>query len=174
MVATHTQRGRTSMATATARSMGWVVPHWLPEHVDATRGSIPACAGEPWSGIPYRTVGRIYPRVCGGTISPRSWRICLMGLSPRVRGNPHIHPHTGIRLRSIPACAGEPRSEPRPHWPSGVYPRVCGGTVTPSVAVVIVMGLSPRVRGNPPSPCPTGRRSGSIPACAGEPSAGPR
>ena len=30
-------------------------------------------------------------------------------------------------------------------------------------------GLSPRVRGNPPGPAPTPRRTRSIPACAGEP-----
>ena len=30
-----------------------------------------------------------------------------------------------------------------------VYPRACGATVALSVSVVMVSGLSPRVRGNP-------------------------
>ena len=30
-------------------------------------GSIPACAGEPWPTLPEPVIGRVYPRVCGGT-----------------------------------------------------------------------------------------------------------
>ena len=49
--------------------------------------SIPACAGEPAAAASSRSRSRVYPRVCGGTIS---WRLNSMyssGLSPRVRGN---------------------------------------------------------------------------------------
>ena len=31
-------------------------------------------------------------------------------------------------VRSIPACAGEPRAGAVPAIPNAVYPRVCGGT----------------------------------------------
>ena len=55
---------------------------------------------------------------------------------------------------------------------SRVYPRVCGGTVRPSVVVVIVMGLSPRVRGNLDFAGGVCVGIGSIPACAGEPGKG--
>ena len=70
----------------------------------------------------------VYPRVCGGTPSPRhcksQWavypRVCggtpslvcgfhsAIGLSPRVRGNLVIILLGRIVRRSIPACAGEP------------------------------------------------------------------
>ena len=50
-------------------------------------------------------------------------------------------------LRSIPACAGEPRRHARLHGRGRVYPRVCGGTASQAA-----------VPGHP-------RRS--IPACAG-------
>ena len=32
-------------------------------------GSIPACAGEPRQVVAYTHLGRVYPRVCGGTYS---------------------------------------------------------------------------------------------------------
>ena len=93
------------------------------------------------------------------------------GLSPRVRGNRLPIPVSYVERRSIPACAGEPA--PHQATPSGykVYPRVCGGTSTILADSSTRCGLSPRVRGNPhrsPSPRSAG---GSIPACAGEPSA---
>ena len=52
---------------------------------------------------------------------------------------------------------------------STVYPRVCGGTAIPLVLVVSVLGLSPRVRGNRSNRRNQDVASGSIPACAGEP-----
>ena len=74
---------------------------------DAGR-SIPACAGEPMVGLPIITLGKVYPRVCGGT----GRRLCRnrgnRGLSPRVRGNPSSIPAAPRPRRSIPACAGEP------------------------------------------------------------------
>ena len=130
--------------------------------------SIPACAGEP--GTPSRAprCGEVYPRVCGGTHPGASGADRGMGLSPRVRGNPaHSRPRRR-RARSIPACAGEPPLAPlcicaplvyprvcggtpqcrqiRP--PPAVYPRVCGGTVLLAPPVFVLVGLSPRVRGN--------------------------
>ena len=115
----------------------------------------------------------------------------VRSLSPRVRGNPKHLPWREPPDESIPACAGEPRSASRSRSSSRVYPRVCGGTFVPGrpgrpgrvyprvcggthdghVQPPGVAGLSPRVRGNPrrANPCRAGR--GSIPACAGEPSA---
>ena len=50
-----------------------------------------------------------------------------------------------------------------------VYPRVCGGTKVRLVAVEKFNGLSPRVRGNRVGSAFVAGRTGSIPACAGEP-----
>ena len=132
-------------------------------------GSIPACAGEPPRRRKRQITVRVYPRVCGGTASAFLRRRRSSGLSPRVRGNRAGHPVAGARRGSIPACAGEPGKRVTLFALIEVYPRVCGGTVQWPGAPSKSDGLSPRVRGNP-----TGRffwtgASGSIPACAGEP-----
>ena len=132
-------------------------------------GSIPACAGEPESGISRRVSSGVYPRVCGGTRSHGRGPQWVAGLSPRVRGNlPGPH-RAGERLGSIPACAGEPAPGRLPSRHPGVYPRVCGGTGAVVGTIRNGQGLSPRVRGNPRRAAAPGARPGSIPACAGEP-----
>ena len=113
--------------------------------------------------------GRVYPRVCGGTVQAAPQGILAQGLSPRVRGNLATAQTKRPRLWSIPACAGEPR------WPLGwavlhrVYPRVCGGTPNSRRYTTTPVGLSPRVRGNRVAPAAADELRGSIPACAGEP-----
>ena len=90
----------------------------------------------------------VYPRVCGGArcfpapengtkgLSPRvrgspfavsSMASPALGLSPRVRGSPGVCKAKTIKARSIPACAGEPRSWCSSRSGVWVYPRVCGG-----------------------------------------------
>ena len=117
--------------------------------------SIPACAGEP---IVVIRATKVYPRVCGGTNTAlkavSNWvypRVCggttLALEAPRAR----FHIRKG---RSIPACAGEPRT-------FGNRDRLHAASP----------GLSPRVRGNPIFPLHYSAFSArSIPACAGEPS----
>ena len=134
-------------------------------------GSIPACAGEP--PHPYRAPSspRVYPRVCGGT-TIRYLRAGLGGgLSPRVRGNPLAQRLVGGGPGSIPACAGEPWARPPDHPHPAVYPRVCGGTSCERTVISGSTGLSPRVRGNRNGQNASGGLPGSIPACAGEPTA---
>ena len=94
-----------------------------------SRGSIPACAGEPWAGSPANIGREVYPRVCGGTVVALRDEWAAQGLSPRVRGNrggPKL-PQAGAG--SIPACAGEPSVHASFAPVRGVYPRVCGGTL---------------------------------------------
>ena len=96
--------------------------------------------------------------------------------------------------RSIPACTGEPRTEYETLAAHTVYPRVYGGTFFLRIWLVLVHGLSPRVRGtiflsltlctsNGLSPRVRGNRinlerrevkARSIPACTGEPGDGGR
>ena len=91
-------------------------------------GSIPACAGEPRRRWETRRTRMVYPRVCGGTLERPGAQGYAKGLSPRVRGNPgHRRCHSG-RIRSIPACAGEPGVRLMVAGIFTVYPRVCGGT----------------------------------------------
>ena len=95
--------------------------------------------------------------------------VVLRDLSPRVRGNRSSASFRTPCPRSIPACAGEPPLPELILEPMWVYPRVCGGTILTPFPVRNARGLSPRVRGNPAAPQPEPPRSGSIPACAGEP-----
>ena len=70
---------------------------------------------------------------------------------------------------SIPACAGEPLPWRRETGSLRVYPRVCGGTTDRAAFLWVVVGLSPRVRGNLGLHTQPDPANGSIPACAGEP-----
>ena len=131
--------------------------------------SIPACAGEPKNHLRPSGQRIVYPRVCGGTPRRREVSGAFTGLSPRVRGNRGLLLCDGHGQGSIPACAGEP---PRSHiclYRDRVYPRVCGGTSYSEARLNEAVGLSPRVRGNPPQGCVSLTRHRSIPACAGEP-----
>ena len=132
-------------------------------------GSIPACAGEPCGAAAPTCRGKVYPRVCGGTVGGLDELAVPPGLSPRVRGNPTTARPSARPAGSIPACAGEPGRRPRPVRRRTVYPRVCGGTNQGDVTATETGGLSPRVRGNPAAGRHGGAGIGSIPACAGEP-----
>ena len=92
--------------------------------------SIPAYAGEPPLRGDYTTCHAVYPRVCGGT-RPQSRTIYLTkGLSPRMRGNRGQCGPAIDAARSIPAYAGEPDAFQGRLYIGGVYPRVCGGTLS--------------------------------------------
>ena len=113
---------------------------------------------------------KVYPRVCGGTSHSTGPTCRFSGLSPRVRGNLEYLFIFVVIERSIPACAGEPRSLCRDRSALWVYPRVCGGTESEWNDVYGAEGLSPRVRGNLDEFLSFLRKERSIPACAGEPS----
>ena len=66
--------------------------------------------------------------MCGGTPALGLGVGYIMGLSPRVRGNPIAAADEVKAGRSIPACAGEPSSDILYPAALKVYPRVCGGT----------------------------------------------
>ena len=143
-------------------------PHERPRQ--AGPRSIPACAGEPARPARSASAPRVYPRVCGGTTPFWAGLSALSGLSPRVRGNPNRPDRAHRCGRSIPACAGEPDWGTARPYSVGVYPRVCGGTRYRVEGRWRYQGLSPRVRGNLLLWSVRGLHSGSIPACAGEPS----
>ena len=135
------------------------------------QGSIPACAGEPIAWAVRRRARAVYPRVCGGTAHLDIQVVPSNGLSPRVRGNPGLLTPASVSAGSIPACAGEPSSKRGWSVRTTVYPRVCGGTPAGRTQTPAEYGLSPRVRGNQQRPQRNQQCPGSIPACAGEPSA---
>ena len=131
--------------------------------------SIPARAGEPEELRTPTVVSKVYPRACGGTRNSTHSGPLDCGLSPRVRGNLQVA-HVGLLVRrSIPARAGEPSTTRPPPMANLVYPRACGGTGIGAQWAVPVLGLSPRVRGNPGRPGTARYGIRSIPARAGEP-----
>ena len=135
-------------------------------------GSIPASAGEP-GGQQCRFLRmRVYPRECGGTHPRLADTPLPYGLSPRVRGNPRPGWRRHLRLRSIPASAGEPIPLKTRIYARRVYPRECGGTRKRAFTESPRRGLSPRVRGNRASESESASPMRSIPASAGEPDTG--
>ncbi len=135
-------------------------------------GSIPAGAGDGREDA-GRAGGRgVYPRWCGGRTGKAPATQARSGLSPLVRGTVSLHDPRVVRHGSIPAGAGD-----GPSWRSwarlrGVYPRWCGGRSRRSWAVESASGLSPLVRGTALRARPCGGGAGSIPAGAGDGSAG--
>ena len=111
----------------------------------------------------------VYPRECGGTIAYECDTCGEWGLSPRVRGNPEKVFPPVLLEGSIPASAGEPNKPIPQASHQGVYPRECGGTVRGARWLVVVPGLSPRVRGNRVGAVHHPVEPRSIPASAGEP-----
>ena len=91
------------------------------------------------------------------------------GLSPRVRGNRERNNLVPLCGGSIPAGAGEPFRRAAYQRETRVYPRGCGGTSVTSHQILVLVGLSPRVRGNLALDVFWELGGGSIPAGAGEP-----
>ena len=130
---------------------------------------IPAQAGEPThprhpQGSPWA-----YPRAGGGTRISELASGELDGLSPRRRGNRCRDITRGRLVGPIPAQAGEPCCRPAPSRTTKAYPRAGGGTYELALGTRIYRGLSPRRRGNHRSLPDGRRRTGPIPAQAGEP-----
>ena len=131
-------------------------------------GSIPACAGETRSRRSRASCAGVHPRVCGGNMNGAAGRPAATGPSPRVRGKRGVPELPAVAGGSIPACAGETRRPVEPPGCRWVHPRVCGGNTPRTWAMLSKMGPSPRVRGKLELQTPWQSRGGSIPACAGE------
>ena len=136
---------------------------------DPHEGSIPANAGEPSRPAGGRSAPWVYPRERGGTGVTVTVGVRSKGLSPRTRGNPHLHPAVVPSDGSIPANAGDPSAVNWMPMDERVYPRERGGTVVGHGTLEAHGGLSPRTRGNPRVDGGERPRVGSIPANAGEP-----
>src|SRR4051812_36666904 len=111
-------------------------------HTTLTRHLIyPAHAGEPSNASRSRTIGRIYPRVCGGAevsanMTPYHW-----GLSPRMRGClSQPTERTGV----YPRAYGRASPTPRDLSPTQGLSRARGGAGWISVIDDQNMGVSPR------------------------------
>ena len=94
-------------------------------------GSIPAGAGEPSGSFSATCLFGVYPRGCGGAFFSFLLVLRSQGLSPRVRGSRVRICMDRAAHGSIPAGAGEPLWQGRLDSTPRVYPRGCGGAVSP-------------------------------------------
>ena len=135
----------------------------------ALRGRSPARAGEPRPSPPCRGRPRVDPRASGGALGQCHRRSLRAGRSPRERGSLAEHSVRASQIGSIPARAGEPTF--LEWWVEvvGVDPRASGGATPTGLATIAPQGRSPRERGSRGCPRSASRRTGSIPARAGEP-----
>ena len=107
----------------------------------------------------------MYGETTNSRIEPAPYR----GLSPHVRGNPGRLGAVAARRRSIPACTGKPGVGQCDIHGGKVYPRMYGETATVVMLTIVVVGLSPHVRGNRVAVHADRTPPGSIPACTGKP-----
>ena len=111
------------------------------------RWFIPACTGNSVAFRKPPPPATVHPRVYGelSRLIGSAWQ--ASGSSPRVRGTPAGPSHHERRARFIPACTGNSGSSWRRTRRTAVHPRVYGELVGVRVAVVLIAGSSPRVRG---------------------------
>jgi len=138
---------------------------------NARTGSIPADAGLPKPPPSAIIPLEVYPRGCGATRLAKAKDRIEEGLSPRMRGYLEIAGEPNARTGSIPADAGLPVCAAPSSARGRVYPRGCGATSLALLAVLFVMGLSPRMRGYRSPRKVERNEAGSIPADAGLPKA---
>ena len=89
----------------------------------------------------------VHPRACG-----ERWFIChgfslLVGSSPRVRGTARLDRSRLIKIRFIPARAGNGKSMSSRTSMTTVHPRACGERCGDKLAERLDYGSFPRVRG---------------------------
>ena len=157
----------------------------------ASCGSIPACAGAPRVRRMGLSIGRVYPRLRGGTHLQEERGGIHEGLSPLARGHPPsaispfplppVYPRlrggtpgqSGVGRRwkrSIPACAGAPAlGRDFALCLFGLSP-LARGHPSKGVFQKHSPSVYPRLRGGTPTFAMMAKRvRWSIPACAGAP-----
>ena len=137
-----------------------------------TKRSIPTHAGKPVQPVGRDGAPRVYPHACGETDGARHWVTRLLGLSPRMRGNPCLRLWSLCQAGSIPTHAGKPNGTAGKDHGDKVYPHACGETYGEIETIVTRCGLSPRMRGNLVVVAGPDSHFGSIPTHAGKPLSG--
>ena len=128
---------------------------------------IPACAGN--ATRPGSSSSRVsdHPRVCGERTVSYASRSAAYGSSPRVRGTRRRSSGPSVRVRIIPACAGNASIRIPVSPARSDHPRVCGERFSYQASAPLLDGSSPRVRGTLPLDGSPTNSKRIIPACAG-------
>ena len=110
---------------------------------------IPARAGQTHERKEMQKRASDHPRACGANDFLIAGANVGCGSSPRVRGKRPQPFHDALRVRIIPARAGQTDGRP----PRGTYkadhPRACGANCSSPINPDGKTGSSPRVRGKP-------------------------
>ena len=129
---------------------------------------IPACAGRTSPTTSTAKAAADHPRVCGANPERGRRRQQGDGSSPRVRGKRPTTTRKELRVRIIPACAGQTNMRPERKTKWADHPRVCGANVAMYPLMRSPCGSSPRVRGKQATGTAADIKVRIIPACAGQ------
>ena len=132
-----------------------------------TSGIIPAHAGNTGDVIRAYVENGDHPRACGEHQAKADTNDKAAGSSPRMRGTPGGVVGRGLRVGIIPAHAGNTKLSRICRRCRRDHPRACGEHLAHVVCVLSDLGSSPRMRGTLVKPCGSTRRTGIIPAHAG-------
>ena len=130
-------------------------------------GIIPAYAGNTFGiSTTLQSIGD-HPRVCGEHADYPLHIDVVAGSSPRMRGTHGRTQVWPIVYGIIPAYAGNTPVAYRFRQTAWDHPRVCGEHSYVCQILAVCLGSSPRMRGTLVKPCGSTRRTGIIPAYAG-------
>ena len=110
---------------------------------------IPAYAGNAKREARRLHAPAVHPRVCGERAAEPMDVHADEGSSPRMRGTRLNMLCLRIRIRFIPAYAGNASPEEMEWWANQVHPRVCGERSCDVSTATLSAGSSPRMRGTP-------------------------
>ena len=89
----------------------------------------------------------VHPRACGERAAIATAGCGSPGSSPRLRGTEARNVSECVRLRFIPAPAGNGRGDKAGHEGAAVHPRACGERLKAFGWQQPIVGSSPRLRG---------------------------
>ena len=129
---------------------------------------IPAHAGQTPKSAKTATSETDHPRACGANDMYLHLLMELAGSSPRMRGKLRLQHSPKIRLRIIPAHAGQTAYGARSTFVGTDHPRACGANLASRRFHHGLSGSSPRMRGKPPLSFSCWTAPRIIPAHAGQ------
>ena len=128
---------------------------------------IPACAGNTSKDLQGAAGCAVHPRMCGEHETGEGMPNSNSGSSPHVRGTQSVRTRNTLRLRFIPACAGNTIFIVSVASVRSVHPRMCGEHLAILLPLTPTNGSSPHVRGTRPFLEISTPQQRFIPACAG-------
>ena len=128
---------------------------------------IPACAGNANRACTGQTGATVHPRMRGERSKMMQSHSPSLGSSPHARGTLHIFTDNNLRIRFIPACAGNARCIDHKSARSAVHPRMRGERDGLRAYHLPGDGSSPHARGTLEGALADTILDRFIPACAG-------